>query len=199
MSVSWLQAERYAAGELDPAERAAIEASDDPAVTAMLASIAADQRPLRRLPAPRRREWWAVPAVLAVAALAMLWQRGDGLPNAERGVKGGVLAIELVRDRDGRVEEGAQTALPGDRLKVRLTCPAGAPAFDVVVFQAGEASFPLERGTLTCGNRVALPGAFAVDGAATVCAVVDPPDRSALASGLGAAADRAVCARLRPP
>ena len=65
----------------------------------------------------------------------------------------------------------------GDRFEVRVSCPADLQAhWDVVVFQAGEAFFPLQpEAALHCANGVTLPGAFGLTGsaAASVCVQID--------------------------
>jgi hypothetical protein len=144
---------------------------------------------------------------------------GDGT------TKGGDVAISLVRERAGAITHEPDSYQDGDRFKVLLTCPLGIPLFgDIVVYQedgqlagqetgqagqAGqEASFPFARRgePLACGNRVALPGAFALSAGdaqadAYICLVFDSkaaPDRSALEhpQTMLSAGDRAVCATL---
>ena len=147
--------------------------------------------------ATRARVRWAlrVGAGLALAAGALLALRV--LPDAARGpsgehgapaVKGGELAFELVRERAGDVARDPATFADGDRFAVLATCPPpAAPYWQLVVYQAGEAFFPLEPvEPLRCGNAVQLPGAFTLDGTAParVCLVLSdaPLPRSALAS-----------------
>jgi hypothetical protein len=64
---------------------------------------------------------------------------------------------------------------------VLLTCAPGAEGvWEVAVFQAGRASFPLEPARVAaCGNALPIAGAFGVDGAepAKVCAVRSVPGR----------------------
>jgi len=127
-----------------------------------------------------------------------------------RGSKGGDLAIELVRERGGAIEHGARTFRPGDRWKVLVTCPAERVLFwDLAVREAGRSTFPLSPSApIACGNRVALPGAFALTGAESkrLCVVLggDPVDHGHLgsgpppAAGAGSVAGREVCVMVRP-
>jgi hypothetical protein len=89
--------------------------------------------------------------------------------------KGVAVDFVLVRDDDGLVAEAGGVYRDGDRWKALVTCPAGMrAAWDVVVFERGEAAFPLEpQPDLTCGNGVPLPGAFRTTGhePMTVCLV----------------------------
>lgn len=162
--------------------------------------------------APARvRAGLSLAGALAAAAAAWLALRphvGPGLEPprlraARLGVKGGELAIELVRKHGAALAEPSRFA-PGDAFKVLLTCPPpGAPHVDVVVYQAGAAYFPLEATTLAhCGNRIALPGAFSLDGAqpAAVCAIVSdtPVARAALARGPAALTEMSVCITVIP-
>jgi hypothetical protein len=205
MSRSWLVLERYALGECDPTETRVVEETlaADPQARAILAAIRSDARPLPPLTAPtdrppRRPRWvWGLaPLALAAAALVAVvvnpWEdRPDHPPDR---VKGGDLALTLVRLRDG-----VQTAAPaevaaGDRLALRLTCPPGPTAVDVVVVHGGEVGFPIPAAVVECGNQVPVPGAFSVDGAGrlVVCvAVGDLPGRELLAEDPWAA-DRCV-------
>ncbi|HMI90069.1 MAG TPA: zf-HC2 domain-containing protein [Polyangiales bacterium] len=164
-----------------------------------------ERRPQPRAPSsPRvRRLPWSLPRVaggLALAAALLLALRaGLQLPRAGvddangrdsgRAVKGGELALELVRARAGDVALDPRSFASGDRFAVLVTCPPPAPAhWELVVFQAGEAFFPLDSTQpLRCGNRVSLPGAFALTGAqpAQVCVVLSaaPADRATLSRG----------------
>ena len=160
----------------------------------------------------RTRTRWAAAASLIAAAAAALWlmprSAGPGLepPGRRLSFKGGELAIGLVRERAGSVARDPTQFRAGDRWKVLLTCPPPLrPHVDVVVFQGGEAFFPLAPAQpAACGNGFALPGAFALDGAAEalVCAVVSeaaPIDRAALAAGGRAALPAlSVCLPLLP-
>jgi hypothetical protein len=152
----------------------------------------------------------SVTGALALAAAALLMLRpkpedsfADGVRPARVGVKGGDVAVELVRQHRGALADPALFA-DGDSFKVLVTCPPPlAPHFDVVVYQAGQAYFPLASGTLeSCGNRQALAGAFTLDGAAAVvCVALDaqePPSRARLGQGPDALPDLSVCTRVAP-
>jgi hypothetical protein len=152
----------------------------------------------------------SVTGALALAAAALLMLRPkpeepltDGVRPARFGVKGGDVALELVRQHRGALADPARFA-DGDSFKVLVTCPPPlAPHFDVVVYQAGQAYFPLASGTLeSCGNRQALAGAFTLDGAAAVvCVALDaqqPPSRARLGQGPDALPNLSVCTRVAP-
>ena len=107
--------------------------------------------------------------------LALRLGRVPALPGQSGGVKGGAVALSLVRlDAQGRLLEPVRFA-PGDRFKLLVTCP---PALQgpvrVLIFQAEAVYEPLPPQALRCGNRVALPGAFRLDGSrpVQVCAVL---------------------------
>ena len=90
-------------------------------------------------------------------------------------MKGDAVAFTLVRDDDERIDGDAGVYRHGDRFKAVVTCPPGeVMTFDLVVYDASGASFPLEpaRG-LACGNEVPLQGAFRLTGRddETVCLV----------------------------
>lgn len=138
-----------------------------------------------------RRAWWLLPALgvagaIAAASLLLVLRPLTGRPPggaptrpgqlARRvGYKGGELAVALVRERRGRIEHRPRTFAPGDRFKVLVTCPPGPLRWELVVLQDGRQYHPLRSSTpLSCGNRVALPGAFRLDGhaAAEVCLLV---------------------------
>lgn len=214
--VSWLLLERYQLGEVSAAERARVAAHVDacPACRADLDGLASDDRPLPPLPevAPARTRWplaWAglAAAAAAIILLVALWAPwrpvgGAGIPPARIQVKGGELALTLIRERDGATSENPSRYLDGDRFRIELTCPPGELHWDVVVFQADQAHFPYSpRGPTACGNRVGLPGAFRLTGSGpvTVCALVgaEPPARSDLvAMRFEALADWSVCLTL---
>lgn len=222
--LSWLKLEQRLLNELEPAEASAVDAAvaGAPRLAARVAAIAdAPALPpldLSRedsgLPLPDEarptggaeviplRRWAGVATALALAAAALLvvWVGPKSEhPGPQTRWKGGELALTLDRARDGRVLEDAADFRPGDRFRVRLTCPPGDRAWDLVVYQEGEASFPLDATEpLACGNRVVLPGAFTLDGddEALVCAVLEPPSRAGLAGG--PPREGSVCAVLRP-
>jgi len=221
--VSWLRLERYHLGELPEQERVELTAhlKGCEACRASLEAIEGDDRALPPLPTTESapRESWlgnlfgprwapvlaAAAAVLLAVVLAPELERGD-LPPSRITLKGGDLAISLVRERDGVVVEDPEAYRPGDRLQVRLTCPEKREPtrWDVVVFQAGETLFPLaDPQPLRCGNKVMLPGAFRLTGGApaAVCLIVgeELPARAELGgSGLAGLPRNAVCALLAP-
>lgn len=178
--VSWLRLERYALGELDADAAAAVEGHvvDCPACRACLTRIERDDVALLPLPAaPRthaRAPWWRrwVPAggaalVAAAAALLLIvWLSGDRDREPRGGaVKGEALAVELVREHAGTTAADPALFRDGDRFSVRITCPPGAGDVGLEVEQAGVVARPIAvPADFTCGNRVALPGAFRVTG-----------------------------------
>lgn len=201
--ISHLRLERYHLGELPLPERVGVqrhlEACDE--CRALLEEIAADDRPLPELPTlevdPARgaggarvrgpARWWAVGggAVLALAAGALLVVRAPSeLPPGEVAWKGGVLAVELARERQGVVSERPATYRDDDRIQVRVSCPPGERV-GVAVRQGGEWTWPLPP--VDCGNRV-VAGALALTGGqeTAICAVADPG--GATAPRLGEAA-----------
>lgn len=194
--VSWLRLERYELGELPASETRAIELHlaecavcrdcflHISAGAAPALELGPDLEPPQRVAPPPsaaksrgRLAGWLRGGALASAALAawlMLSQRTLA-PHTAPGVKGGELALELVRvDGAGQTLEPTHFA-PDDRWKALVTCAPGseAPAA-LVVFQDGETSLPLEPEPLaSCGNRRALSGAFRLRGGpAEVCVVL---------------------------
>ena len=163
---------------------------------------------------PATSQRWRAPLilapVLAAAAAGMLWLRStrdNASPanvtaalHATTSIKGvGELALQLARDRNGNVQTNVTTFRPGDRWKTLLTCAplaanAGTPSevwADVVVLEIIDgnpvAEFPQPPTQLSCGNAVAVPGAFAITGARNniICVTlgVDAPiDRVAMAA-----------------
>ncbi len=120
---------------------------------------------------PRRRWTWLAPsfALAAAAVIALvLWRRGGETPENVVAIKGGgELVLGVVRERHGAIAEDARAFLPGDRWKLVVTCPPAASTWlDAVVFDGGEPSYPLEPAHVTCGNRIVVPGAFTLTGAA---------------------------------
>lgn len=195
--VSWLRLEQYALDELPRSTRREVAhhlaacsvcrdclQQVDPAASDRLPSIA-------KLEAARsrRRTFGLLLSAAALAASALLMYRQPGsertqaVPPARIAIKGGEIAIGLVRDRDGVQVQDPRHFTPADRFRVLLTCPPGAATrWDVLVFQAGTVSFPLPGGPLACGNALALPGAFRLTRSdpATVCVLLDPPARAQL-------------------
>ncbi|HOX43420.1 MAG TPA: zf-HC2 domain-containing protein [Myxococcota bacterium] len=230
--ISWLALERYQLDELGAEARSAVEAhlAACPACRGCLERIRADgELALPPLPLPAqparpapRLAWlrWAVPALGALAAACLLWLAPwavttlvpDELPGPRvaleggaLGLKGGELALDLVRERAGAIDPQPAGFAPGDRFRALVTCPPPAqPYVELVVYQDAQASFPGSAGQrLACGNQVALPGAFRLTGAgeAHVCVVLseDALARAALEPGLpGDLLGQAACVRLPP-
>ena len=230
--VSWLRLERFRLGELAEDERRSVAAHvlTCAACAACVARIDADGaldlpplelgRPpglsLPARPAPRARHvrLFAAAGGLAVAAIALLaigrsWRSADAPGGELARVKGGGVDFVLVRDDGVRVSEGTAAFRDGDRFKAVVTCPPSMSAsFDLVVFDAGGASFPIEPARhLTCGNEVPLPGAFRLTGTTSeeVCLVWSEDaradagvDRAALSLDAVSGSRRAMCKDLEP-
>jgi hypothetical protein len=222
--ISWLRLERFHLGATQGPERAAVEEhlATCPACAACLAHIQEDDAhalPPLSVSRPARRNVLSLFPVRAAAALGalaaggalVLGLRGNGHRReveharlTESRVKGDAIAFTLVRDDEERVTGPAGVYRDGDRFKAVVTCPPGAGAsFDVVVYDLGGASFPLEPAReLACGNEVPLPGAFRLTGDAseTVCLVWAegvPVDRGVLAART-APEGHALCKELSP-
>jgi len=188
--LSWLLLERHALGELSAREArrvrahlarcaacaaCAAEAGGTLAIAPVTAPVAAPPRPSWWR---RYAVGWATTAALACAAAGFLLAARVRIPSPSAplasdtlpGVKGGDVALELVREREGTITHGADSFAPADRWKVLVTCPAGHVLFwDVVVREGERARFPLApAGPITCGNHVTLPGAFRLSGSAPV-------------------------------
>lgn len=222
--VSWLRLERYELGELPASEARAIElhltecavcrdcfvhisAGAGPSI-----KLGPDLEPPQRVSPPpsaaksrSRLAGWLGGGALASAALAawlMLSQRTLA-PHTTSGVKGGELALELVRvDSAGRTLEPTHFA-PDDRWKALVTCAPGSEArVALVVFQDGETSLPLEPESLaSCGNRRPLSGAFRLSGGpADVCVVLAKASSQQLmaAANPDALPGKHVCVKLTP-
>ncbi len=221
--VSWLRLEQYHLGELsnDDARDVASHLARCAACSACLSTIQSDERALLPLPelprlrspaaAPRRR--WAAPATGALAAAAALIlfltrpQAPVGRPAAEVAdrIKGNLVAFALVREEQGPVPEAGGTFREGDRFKALVTCPPGLTAqFDLVVYDHGQASFPLAaQGAVDCGNEVALPGAFRLTGhePQTLCLVWGDEgtvDRDRLRGSVPGSLPHSQCVTLTP-
>lgn len=220
--VSWLRLERYHAGEADGAERRAIDEHlagceactaclrrirDDDAIA--LAPLPLPPRPPPRLLRPAFRRAVALAPLLAAAALLLLvWgRRPDSPHDATPGLrtKGDEVGFALVREGEGGAVDAGSVYHDGERFKALVTCPPAMRAsWDVVVFERGEASFPLEaQADLTCGNGVALPGAFRLTGREpmTICLVWSeqgPLERTDLAAKTPRDLARARCQELEP-
>ena len=200
--ISWFQFDRRLAGELSGSEEERIERhlSSCPACRACWDEVQTTSRQLPALQttAPesrmhRLRKWLGPATLVPIAAVAILLlvinRSTPGELNGEpvNILKGGDLTFSLLRDHRGDVAADPDHFVSGDRFRVLVTCPPDqGRAWDVVVYQDGEAFFPFEADQrLQCGNEVALPGAFRVtgDSAVEVCLVLaDPmPSREQLA------------------
>lgn len=180
--ISWPRLERFARSA-DAATQAHLDAC--PACARCLDEIRRDVVALPVLVVPprpaRRWGWFAVPAFALAALIIVLLLRRDETHPDVGGVKGGALAIELVRERGGQAQEGARTFLPGDRWKVLVTCAPGTRTIDVTVADGLTIDRPLAAVAIECGNRIALPGAFSITGdrpnricVETACVTVEP-------------------------
>ncbi len=225
--VSWLDLELYALGELPGEQLRAVDQhlAQCEACQGCLDTIQADAVALPALPgiepaakpapepAPEQRPWWRwlrwslAPAVAVAAAvlLAVLLPEDPAvdLPPRRVAIKGGDLALTLVRRRGAATTDAPRTFAPGDRFKVEVTCPPGQTlGWDVVVYQGGKAAFPFTPGgSLLCGNREPLAGAFGVTGdqPAHVCLVVGAGlKRARLGGGPQRLPSSAACLSLRP-
>jgi hypothetical protein len=216
--ISFLRLERYLQGDMQVPERERVAAHlrDCPTCSACFEEMRSEVIQLPALPvrpatrAPARTWTWPLGLVAAAAALVIALlpplSKNSLPPLARVRIKGGELAIALVREHAASVANDASVFAPGDRFEVRLTCPASLQAhWDVVVFQAGEAFFPLQpEATLRCANGVTLPGAFELTGAAaaTVCVQIDaarPLDRERVRrDGASALSQLSACTALTP-
>ncbi len=172
--ISWLRLERYAlGGASDATVREHVAAC--PACRHCLDEIQHDVVALQPLVVPaKRRRWWelALPAFGAVAAAAILLlvlRPREPRDEAVAHIKGiGDVVVDVVRERDGTVRDDVRTFQAGDRWKVVVTCPpTHAVSLDVDVREHGvdRADHPLAPARIVCGNRVVVPGAFALTGA----------------------------------
>jgi hypothetical protein len=191
--ISFLRLERYLQGDLQALEleRIAAHLRDCPTCSACFAELRDEVIELPALPlqlAPKARQRaqtkaWTWPLGLVAVAAALLFAPLSPLsknarpPAARVRIKGGELAIALVREHASALANDPSVFAPGDRFEVRVSCPPALQAhWDVVVFQAGEAFFPLQpEAALHCANGVTLPGAFELSGsaAASVCVQID--------------------------
>lgn len=185
--VSWLALERHALGELDPARAASVSAHlvGCAACRAVLDQIEGDRRalpPLAELALARarrrRRTGRALAAgsalVLAAAAFLLVVRERRGDPPGIASIKGGELAVGLVRERAGDVVHDPTSFRPGDRFKVLVTCAVAGPvSAEVSVDQDGSID-RLPAAPIQCGNQVPLPGAFRITGSgpASICVEV---------------------------
>jgi hypothetical protein len=229
--ISYLRLEMYLLGELPLAERerVGVHIGECSVCRACLDELRASEIQLPELPsqalgagasvrarAMRSRRWTVVMSAVAMAAAALLFVRlrpkssetgvplAFEIPPSHVQVKGGELALSLVRERDGDIALAIDQFAPGDRFTAFMTCPPAERAtyWDLVVVQANHAYFPLATLPLSCGNHVTLPGAFKLDGAspASVCIVIDPVspiDRTALRADK-ALPESSACVTLKP-
>lgn len=167
--------------------------------------------------ATRWRWLFAVgPALAAALLLLVLWPRETSHitpPHrqtwpARVAIKGGDLALALVRERAGVTTRDPTSFRDGDRFKALVTAPLGSQlGAELVVLQGGERYLPLPRvGQLQGRNLEVLDGAFALDGAGPVdvclLAASKLPPRSALTQlksreALGGPSRHVVCVRLQ--
>jgi hypothetical protein len=208
--ISWLALERYHAGDAPEELRARVAAhvGECAACAASLQSIVDDRRELAPLPVARRSNVRRLRRALGLGAGAVALAAGVALfvgraPTPRDGdrVKGGDVAFVLVGDDATQIAEAGGAFSEGRRYKVLVTCPPSMRAsWDLVVYEGGRRTpvFPLApTRDLTCGNGVALDGAFRVRGrdALRVCVVWREGglvDRAALAP------DGSVCKTLVP-
>jgi Putative zinc-finger len=214
--VSWLRLERYALGELDVGQREDIaeHLATCTRCRACADLIAAEvKRELPPLPAGattpparparpvgRAWPWWfkprahgfALAAALALVAGVFALRPGEHMRVGSSrvvAVKGGDVAVELVREHDGSIAWEPTSFSTGDRLKLLVTCaPPLQVHADIVVVQNDGPTFVGVPALLVCGNRVPVPPAFRITdpGAARVCVLLDangPPSRSVLPDG----------------
>lgn len=174
--ISWPRLERHAGGAHDAQIAAHVAAC--PACRQCLDEIERDVVALPALvvPAAKPRRWiWLVAPVLAAAAVLALVLRPER-PEYITDVKGvGQVIVGVVRERAGAISFDARTYRTGDRWKVIITCPLRASAWiDVSVADGATVDHPLAPAQITCGNQIAVPGAFAITGARQnrVCATI---------------------------
>ncbi len=155
--IPWLRIEQHHAGDLGASESAAI--------TANLATCGACASCLARIV---QDDALALPA-LSVAPPAKVLALRRVAPVLAALAVAAVILFVLGRDDEGVIAEAGGVYRDGDRWKALVTCPAGMrAAWDLVVFEHGEAAFPLEpQPDLACGNAVAPRRRLPHDGART--------------------------------
>jgi hypothetical protein len=178
MTVSWLQLEQYALGELNADDRVDVErrltaSSEDRACLDAILHDSADLPPLPSvLPLRKKRYdklWWASAAALAAAIMLAVLPR-EAVPSRRSitdGVKGGEAAVTLISERTG---VAARSFRDGERFKLLVTCPPWLSSrLSVTMFQSGRRYQPLTNAEhIECGNQVPWPGAFSLDGTGAV-------------------------------
>ncbi|HUJ62785.1 MAG TPA: hypothetical protein VLX92_29990 [Kofleriaceae bacterium] len=206
--VSWLRLEQFALDSRDAAVRDHVAAC--PACRRCLDDIRGDAVALPALPAiaaaPRRAWWrWAVPAIATALAAAIVLAVLRPKPRDEVAtVKGvGEVVLDVVRERGGAVRDDVRSFLPGDRWKVVVTCPPEAGAWiDVGVVEAGTpgVDYPIAPAHVACGNRVVVPGAFAITGYKTnrVCVRVAADAAPARDGAMHPGDEGVACVTLQP-
>lgn len=205
--ISWLRLEQYQLGQLPQSDRAGIAEHlvACGACRACLDAIKADVRDLPALP-PNviafRRKILPIVALASAACLAAVIAAGLSGPTTH--VKGGgTVAFTLTRSDGAEVTKDG-IFRDGDAFKAFATCaPQSKWYFDLVVYDAGGASFPVSApGELACGNLAPIQGAFHFTGHddETVCLVWGEraPDRGALRKGLEALGPNRDCKTLKP-
>ena len=209
--ISWLRLERYQLSELTGGEGLAVERHlrsceacrrclarvEEPLALPELAALPVRAARARASWAGRRVRLTLAGTALAAAAALLLVIRpsGPGVEPTELprviAVKGGELALSLVREHAGEVARDTTPVAGGARVKVLNNSPppqrpvVPRPRLVGVVLQDGQAFFPFSATQLSeCGNERALDGAFTLDGGvALVCAIADeraPVSRDAL-------------------
>jgi len=223
--ISWLRIERYVLGELSasdagevrahldrcPVCRACVDEATAPRVLPALPGLApkaavSSPTPLR-LP---RRIAIAASTFAAAAAVAIVVMNPTHVPHttgpsSDVRVRGGDVALVVLREHDGEVVENPAVFATRDRFRVAVTCPPGHDEHvRVYVVQGDDADLALQGGArFRCGNRVVLEGAFRItdEADAHVCAVFgEPPpvlEDIALARSLLAGDGDARCRALR--
>lgn len=172
--VSWLRLETFALAGMergDAAVREHVAACE--ACKQCLDEIQRDVVALPPLHVPAKRSWWrfALPALGAIAAAAVILfvlRPRDVTDDGVAHIKGvGDVVVDVVRDRADTIRDDVRTFAPGDRFKVVVTCaPSHEVSLAVSIREQGadHADHPLAPVRIVCGNRVVVPGAFALTG-----------------------------------
>jgi hypothetical protein len=147
--------------------------------------------------------WTAAGAAAAVIALWLRPVPESLAPRAARvAIKGGELALQLVREPRGQLARDATHFAPGDRFQALVSCPAGESwHWQLLVRQAGESYFPLTPDApVKCANAITLPGAFSLDGAAgaQVCVVLSHDPIATANLERGPLPSQSACVELLP-